>query len=68
MISNAFVPVAGWKENYVLAEQQRSISLSARRFGLQGKAGVLSPSLAVALNVSNDVCVVSKANEATPLL
>lgn len=62
------MPVAGWKENYVLAEQQRSISLSAGRFGLQGKAGVLSPSLAMALNVSNDVCVVSKANGATLLL
>lgn len=68
MISNAFVPVAGWKENDVLAEQQRSISLSAGRFGLQGKAGAQSPSLAVAFNVSNDVRGVSKTNGAVLLL
>lgn len=68
MISNAFVPVAGWKENDVLAEQQRGISLSAGRFGLQGKAGVQSPSLAGAFDVSNDVHLVSKENGAALLL
>lgn len=64
MVSDAFVPVAGWKENYVLAEQQRSMSLSTGRFRLQRNAGVLSPSLAVALNISNDACMISKANGA----
>lgn len=43
------------RENYVLAEQQQSISLSAGRFRLQGKAGVLSPRLGGALSVPNDV-------------
>lgn len=68
MISNAFVLVAGWKENYVLAEQQQSISFAARRFRLQNKAGVLSPSWAMGLNVSDDVCMVYKANGAALFL
>ena len=60
------MPVAGWKENHVLAAQQRSISLSAGRCGLQGKAGALRPSLA--LSVSSDGCLVPEANGAALLL
>lgn len=45
----------GGREDYVLAEQQRSISLSAGRFRLQGKAAVLSPVLAGALSAPDDV-------------
>lgn len=68
MISNASVPVAGWKENHVPAEQQRSISLSAGRLGLRRKAGAPRPSLAADLNVSDDACMGFKANQDALLL